>query len=273
MSAESQGKTTDGDENCDGTTVIECERDVTLFAYFNGDYEDDREFVDEVFGEFNDIDLFSEYEREDVTISLEMSADDPERDRKRTQSMTESIFGSSSKRAFKAMVEAGTIEDVRESLPEWLSLNVDVETEDVFDHKPREGLKPFVSKIKDRIEFNELPYEYDEDKYSFLRWYVPSADTQQEVKIRSYAINVEQNPVLLPQEERTDTIEYEADTDYWSVTINVTVNTSVPEHLGPVGEQVIPILTDRFQELDALEAVRFTECEEKAVKCGDCNGV
>jgi hypothetical protein len=286
-------KTNDTPTADEQTETARYEKDVMLTFYGHADYEDERAFLDDVFGDHIDIDVDATTQSTDEVVELEFSltaTDD--KDFERTISSKVSPWSDRDKEALRNAIQSGQI-DV--DAVDWLDATIEEHTETVHDHDLGDILDTYLEDYFEGEQTADLrdmlaDYDYEEKRYSiYAAEYEaefdavgPDAspdDTEVfRVQVSANGRDVDRRRVLVHQDNRTaDNRFVEPDllpeAQPYSGQIVVTVEAPTQLRLDKVSGELIPGLYAELGYLDAVESVRLTDCETMTIEQGECYNI
>jgi len=250
----------------------EHEKDVVITAYAGDDYDDRREFIDSVFGDLYGIDVLETEEKEnhDVKLNINLEGECSYGTKKIEETITP--FSSTKKEALLDALDG-------EELPEWMELE---ETHDVEEKHVEMLSAPIDAFVEDHTEngaLDDLGYESSGTIYA-RQWSKEvedtSVDTEEgatinhDVRIEARSTGVSERQVLVHQNDRSKTNQYESDEQVLSFEIKVHAEAGSSKELDDVSDTVIPDLYEELFGLDGISTVRLTSCEQNVSRTGEC---
>lgn len=248
------------------------EKDVVITAYSDGEYEDEREFIDAIFGDVTDIDLFETEERETHNVELRITIEGEGSRGPRTVNSTVSPYMSSEKEALLDGLK-------EEELPEWVELIDETIVDDEFTQTPSYPLGEFIKSSVEKDILLDLGYEHG--AYAWDRaWTREVEDTSvdsdngdtisHDVRFVTNTAGIRKKQVLVHQGDRTKENQYEGDDELWSFEIKAHVEAETDEDLDAVSDRLVPPVYQTLYALDGITDVRLTSCEQNVTRVGEC---
>lgn len=248
------------------------EKDVVITAYANGDYEDRREFIDAVFGEQTDVDIFETYEQETHNVELEVTVTGDSKFGEKEVTRSVSPFTSSDKEAFVNGLEG-------EELPDFMSLTNTVTTSEEFENTPRVPINTFIKNNVTSDALDDLGFEGG--SFSYPRaWTKEVEDTSvdsdsddmiaHDARLNARSSGIKQRQVLVHQSERSKDNQYEGEEEHWSFEVKAHLESGSADELDEVSERIVPEVYELLFNLEEISCVRLTSCEQNVSKIGQC---
>lgn len=262
------------------------EKDILVTAYADPEAYDEaastRQFIADAFGEFVDYDPHEQEQKErtDVTVQLDVQAEDPRRGRTREVTPSLDIFSSRSERVIKSAVEEGIIDD---SDIDWLDVEVEEYTEDVYVHDNSDPMEDALDAVLGDHELPVEDFESSDTSIWVAKWTrsvdvtgpmtKPDETEKQKVRVTARASDVSRRRLLAPQDEREHGERFDDESKRWSLQVNVAIEASTEAEISEIEQSVAPLVVDRLMESPMIEATRVTDCEKVTTAKGACYDV
>lgn len=262
------------------------EKDILVTAYAGPDFYDElvstRQFVADAFGEFVDYDPLEQEETEktDVTVQLDVEAEDPQRGRTRTVSPSLDVFSSRSKRVIKNAVEEGIIDPDE---VDWIDVTVEEFVDSEYVHSKGDPLEDAVGAVLDDHELPVSGFENSDTSVWVAKWSRdvdvtgpmtrPDETETQSVRVTARASDASRRHLLAPQGERGPDERFESEDKRWSLQVNVSIEASTEQEVSQIEQSVAPLVIDRLTDASLIEATRITDCEKTTTARGACYDV
>ena len=268
MSTESQP----GELPADETVYEEATKDATIFAYTQRDFEDEREFLDAVFGDGVDLDVNATTEDESVEVDLSINFEaEYNEDNGWTKEVAEkvSLFGSQEQAAINFFQR----DDVE--IPEWVSFEYETVIDEEYDHQPTTIIRSYF----DDVFADDVLSEYGFDRPGWADYMVYGfrdvcADNgeEHEQKTKLRVSTIDQRCELKPREQRLEdnSEPYATDEEFWSVKFDLLVTGNNVAEAEEISEKLLPVIKERLLEIDEIDSVRHEECIENVCETGAC---
>ena len=256
----------------DQNVTEEHEKDVVITAYAGDDYEDRRAFIDDVLGQQYDIDVLETEETENHNVKLSINLEGE--CSYGTKQVEETIrpFGSSKKEALVDALDG-------EELPEWMELEETRKVKEEHVEMLSAPLDAFVEEHTERDALDDLGYESSGTIYA-RQWSKEvddtSVDTEEgatinhDVRVEARSSGIKERQVLVHQNDRSKTNQYESEEKVLSFEIKVHVEAGSSDGLDSVSDTIIPDLYQELFGIDGISAVRLTSCEQNVSRTGEC---
>lgn len=269
------------------------EKDVILTFYGHADYEDERAFIDDVFGDHVETDVTETTESTDEVVELEFSltaTDD--NDFERTVTSTVSPWSSGDKQALRNAINSGAI-NVDEL--DWLDYTIEEQTEIVHEHSLHTPIYDYLAEYFEGEQTAELretlaDFQYTKEAYSIYALEYEAEfdaigpdtgpdDTESfRIRVNANSNDVDRRRLLVHQDERTANNRFVEpdqpdDEQPYSAQIVVSIEAPTQDRLDTVSGEMIPGLYAELHALDAVTSVRLTDCETVTTERGECYNI
>lgn len=289
MSSNTDTVNGDAQNQTDNDVGTVYEKDVLITAYADPDaeYEDKRDFMASVFGEFldEDTDLYDTYTTEVETVELVISAS-YEDEFGETRTFEEKInpFGSN-KRKLKKLVLDGVINPAK--VP-WLEANIESTVETDFSNSTKRPLADMVGTLGNRMKApGAHGFSYKGAGMFNATWKKEvesvGADAEEgETDLYRVTVNachtsdIKKRRVLAHQSERSPSNRYETPEDVpeedlpWSVQVSIRIETGSENSMIDISEELVGEYYGEIALLDGIQKVRLTDCETTKKSRGQC---
>lgn len=266
MAASDQAQTAD-----DAQSQETHQKDVTLTAYSDGDFDTSREFIDSVLGDLVDFSLMEKKVTEHRSTRLDIEIEE-ELDGEVF------MFEDSVNASFSFEKDALLNAVDGAELPEWIEFIDSVEKTSSYKYSPQKAVKSIVKEMFDGDELEE--YGYDEHEGLYLQAWTRkvedhSVDADPDDTIAYDArVNVpntiEEKQILTHQSERTQENRYESDDEHWSFQIKVHLEADTDDRLDSISEELVPAAYSELASIDGVDKVRISGCKKKVEQTGEC---
>lgn len=256
------------------TVEEEHEKDVTVIAYSEGEYDEQREFIADVFGDLVDFDPLETYEEEERTVKVDLNIETETDDGYDINiNDTYKAFGRFEEEGLAAYFEN------QEEIPEYIDFTDETEVVEKNEHGVSKPIKEFLGQFFDGHELSELGYEPGDHSWYVCSWDRELEDTSVDADegdtITQYCraqtgTTIEPRRKLVHQSERTKENRYESDEELWSFEIRVHIECSTDDELDEISEKIVPPIYDKLWGVDKIDSVRLESCEQSVKKRGEC---
>lgn len=267
MSAETQP----GELPADETVYEEATKDATVFAYAQGDYEDERAFLEDAFGDGVDLDVNSTTETEEVDVTLEVNFEAEYNDNGWTKEVAErvSLFGTQE----QAAIEFFQRDDVE--IPEWVTFEHETVVTEEYDHSSSKIVRTYFSDLFADDLLSSYGFERPNWSDYMVHGYrnvMADNGKEHEQKTKLSVRSVDERRELKPREQRLEdnSEPYATDEEFWSVKFSLLVTGHDVAEAEEISEQLLPVIKERLLEIDAIDSVRHEECIENICETGAC---
>ena len=265
--------TTDNADDGGETIYQESEKEAMVFAYSDGDYEDEREFLEAVFGDQVDFEVNETEEVTERNVELTLDFEETFDDESDLTRHIQESFAPWSDREKSSM--ARYFED--RELPEYLELTVEEETTDEHVHSERNVVEKALADVvpNDTLEGYgfEAPKWAENDIFKARRYVEDENGDETEQWSKVYAKSVEPRRELQPRAERDGCDPYATDETFHSIALQVKLTAEDCDENFMLSQQVLSPIKDALLELDAIDSVRHEECIENTRKRGGCHAL
>lgn len=268
MSTETQP----GELPADETVYEEATKDATVFAYAQGDYEDSREFLEDIFGDGVDLDVNATTETETTEVNLSINFEevyDKKTGYSREVDERVSLFGSQEQAAIN-FFERDDVE-----VPEWVTFEYETIVDEEYDHTTSSIVREYFDGVFATDVLAEFGFERpdwaDYMVYGHRRVVADNGEEhEQKTKVR--AGTVKERKELKPREERLEdnSEPYATDDEFWSLKFNLLVTGNDVAEAEEISEELLPVIKERLLAIEEIDSVRHEECIENICETGAC---
>lgn len=251
----------------------EHEKTVLVTAYADGEYEDERAFVQDVLGDKTDVDLTETYEEEnrnvDINISFEC-VDDSGFEFEFDESIT----------PWSSYQKEGILNYFEENeIPEWMEIVDEIEVEEKHEHSKLKPINDYLKQFLPGVMIGDFGFNEQEYTSYINAWEReiedPSVDAEEGDTIHQYCRvgtkhTIEPRQPLVHQSQRTRDNRYEGDDELWSFQVEVKIECSTEEELAGISEQLVATVYEKLWDVDKITSVRLESCSQSVEKTGEC---
>lgn len=251
------------------------EKDVVITAYVAGEFEDERELIDEILGDQVDKDLYETEETEDRNVELQIDIEGEYEGTTKNVTFSYDPFFTSEKEALKNALS-------KEELPDWVKLVDETVVTTDHVHKPSDLIKTVVQKSIGNVDLSDLDYGDKRTGTWAASWSREvdnrSVDADPDETIDQYirvttcrSAEIQKRKVLRHQDERTQLNKYMDDQDeMWSFQTTVHIEASSSEEMDAISERLTVPVYKALSQIDGVEFVRLSECDQQVTMQGSC---
>jgi len=251
----------------------EHEKTVLVTAYADGEYEDERAFVQDVLGDETDVDLTETYEEESRNVEIKINFES-EDDGGFEFEFDETIS------PWSNYEKEGIVNYFEENdLPDYMELIDEVEVEEKHEHGKRKPINDYLKQFLPGGMLDGFGFEEQEYTSYINAWEReiedPSVDAEEGDIIRQYCRvgtkhTIEPRRPLVHQSQRTRDNRYEGDDELWSFQVEVKIECSTEEELDGISEQLVTTVYEKLWDIDDITSVRLESCSQSVEKTGEC---